>query len=692
MTKKKELKSSINIRLYEEKFLDHLDSEYGFSIAKKLLTFKTNKDGFRLAGTPAENEAADWIKEEMLKIGLKDVTKESFPVDAWKFNSARVDVISPSEISQTLEAGPFTGIKGTSPEGITGEVLYVGAGTKNDYENIDATDKIVLIDTDAYHTYWYNIIFEQAEARGAKAIIATVLDSGPGTYNEDLITVQDVQGFVNIPAVMINKKDGDMLRSSLKNNVNITVNIKSNIDITYDAKGHYVYGKILGKNPESQIMLGGHYDAYWDGFLDNASSLGSMLTIAKAMIDSEYKPENTIVFIINGAEEFGKANCYFDYCTGANAIMKMHPEWIEKTLLYTNFELTAINQIEKFSLTVSGCYNKLFNSLLKQLNLCKEHNVITSSMAGADNIVFMKSGIPSCMNICTSFSGCDPELIANYDHTKYDNIDRFDSETFELNNRIYGLINLIIDNTILIPFDLSAYTKSFWKDIQIDKLKSLYPKFEEVDNEIKEFNKIAETIYEFCANTNLLTLSSISNEESKKIKSDSRHQGWIINKILLKVNKILIKEIYKYNAFSDLIIGHKQPYDYVVSIDDLIHAMETGHINNELSNLESLDNNYLIKLFDKDVYDKTAIYAFDASVPQEWGEGETLKFPNLYNVISEINAKIESCDTNFEDEIDTLKIIRKEQHNLLVETLEKEGQSVMLAKQIMKDIDLNSFR
>ena len=114
----------------------------------------------------------------------------------------------------------------------------------------------------------------------------------------------------------------------LKEGKHITVNIKADIRLTENAEAHYVHGKIIGRNPNRYILVCGHYDAYWDGFQDNATSLGAQMTIAKAMIDSGYKPESTFVFITNGAEECGIKDTYFDFATGAAAIAKQHPEWL----------------------------------------------------------------------------------------------------------------------------------------------------------------------------------------------------------------------------------------------------------------------------------------------------------------------------------------------------------------------------
>ena len=139
-----------------ERYLNSVDSDYGFSVAKKLISFRNTEKGFRLAGTPAEDEAADWIVEEMKRIGLQEVTKEELCADSWDFREATVTVLS-SEKPAVMEACSFSFLEGTEAEGVAGEVVYVGDGTKDNYKGIDVDGKIVLIDTwcESSHIYGY---------------------------------------------------------------------------------------------------------------------------------------------------------------------------------------------------------------------------------------------------------------------------------------------------------------------------------------------------------------------------------------------------------------------------------------------------------------------------------------------------------------------------------------------------------
>ena len=124
------------------------------------------------------------------------------------------------------------------------------------------------------------------------------------------------------------------------------------------------------------IIASGHYDAYWEGFQDNASSVGSVLTIAKAMIDSEYEPDKTFIFMVNGAEEFGTKDTRYDFCAGANAIIQKHPEWVKNTILFNNYELSAISDTEHLELNISSCFVKIMESLLRKLGYNEKFSYI----------------------------------------------------------------------------------------------------------------------------------------------------------------------------------------------------------------------------------------------------------------------------------------------------------------------------
>ena len=650
------------MRTIERKYIEKVNTAFGFEAAKKLTEFKTIPEGFRTAGTKAERDAADWIARTMSEIGLTNVNIESLPADVWEFHGADLTFRSEEGQPATVSAGSFPGLKGTGPEGIAGEIVYVGDGTASCYEGIDVRGKLVFIDTNAYNSHWYSVLFAQAQQRGAAAVIASVTDQGPGTYCDGLITIQNIQGFVDIPAIMLTRESSVMLRHMLQGGAALTGVLRTDIRTQLDGEAHYVYGEIQGKTRDSLIIYSGHYDAYWDGFLDNASSIGSMLTIAKAMVESGYQPDATIVFLANGAEECGKFGTAHDYCVGSTAILKDYPEWVENTKLCVNFELTAYNEVGCFMATASGGFADWIKTILQDSLPEEECRVIPMSISGADHTVFHKAGIPTCMNIATCFGGKDELTASAFDHTQYDNEDRYDAKAFDLVNKAFGVLGIQVDNSPLIKLDYDNYLKGF-ADLQ--KLAEA-----EDDNMAEAGTGLAAEVSRFQSAAQKLT-QCCQTDVFDKEKASS------INNKLLRINRIFAHDVYKYSAMLELIVGHKQPLDYVEAIDGLIKGLQTGRTD-ALAALEELDYNYLIRDFDKEVYEKTALQAFDDSYPQQWVEGNTLPFPDLYDVISAIFSKACCGAENYAEEIEQLSDIRQQQYEVLHETLKNE--SVLIAK------------
>lgn len=659
------------------KYIDSVDSDYGYSVALKLTEFKSTEHGFRIAGTDAEARAGAWIAEEMKKIGLKNVTIEEFPVDCWDFRGAYVTILS-QEGAVPMFAGSFPSVSGIEDGEISGEVVYVAEGTSAQYKNLDVKDKIVLVDTDCYHQYWFDTLFIQAESQGAKAVIATVTDQGPGTYRDDLITIQNMQTHINIPAVMMTKGDGEKLRGILKNKERLEVSIRIDLELSA-SNAHYVYGMIPGRRDDKYIILGSHYDAYWDGFQDNASSLGSIMTIAKAMLDSGYEPENTFVFISNGAEEYGTKDTRYDFCAGADAIIRNHPEWVENAVLFNNFELSAISDTKHLELNIAPCLAKVINPLLKALGYDGEMSYILSKGVGSDDGVFSKQGVPTYMTVCTHFSDVQDmgeslgkDALENYDHTQFDNKDTYNAEVFDFNNKLNGMINIAIDMMQYIPADYAKEMDMYIESLDIPGLKKIYDKADAL-------KKLAEEIRE--KSRNIYQQVMILNKKQNKTKNIGEYTS-----MMLKINRIIQKEICKFNPFHMFIYGHVQPYNYITAIDDLIIGLKKGSAQSQLEALLEIDNTYLVAEFDKEVYDRVAIKEFSDETPKSWGTGEHLSFPDLYDATKSLMKKISSTDQDFENEIAAFEKIKEEQRVILIATLKNEIACLSEINKLMDNV------
>ena len=299
--------------------------------------------GFRIAGTAAEKQAAEHVADELSGMGLSNVRLEAVPVDAWEFKGASVTVAAGE-----MQASSFAGVPGTPADGITGEVVYVGAGSSDEYDAAgDVTGKIVLLDT-FFEEYWINLQCGEATARGATAVISTYGPTSAPWYGETPDALGSNDGEYDrsfAPVVYVSRSDGDALKKSLRAGP-VEATVRSDVTLTMaedGGTGHSVVAELPGSSSDgSMIVVGGHIDAHFRAGGDDTGAVSTTLTMAKAMVMSGYKPERTIVFYFDTAEEYGYTDCYFDWIIGAwYAITQEHPDWPGKAVAYINLETMA---------------------------------------------------------------------------------------------------------------------------------------------------------------------------------------------------------------------------------------------------------------------------------------------------------------------------------------------------------------
>ncbi|TCD08387.1 M20/M25/M40 family metallo-hydrolase [Pedobacter frigidisoli] len=228
----------------------------------------------------------------------------------------------------------------------------------NDYKNLDVKGKTVVVlisdpgfkandktvfrgDTMTYYGRW-TYKFEEAARQGAAGIII-IHQTEPASYGWQVITSSNTGSRLYLQAADKHKSrcklEGWMTEEAatkLLTSNGITGDIRAysrkkdfkavalNQSVTVGLSNKYKYstsqniiGKITGsKRPDETIIYTAHWDhlgigkaingdSVYNGAVDNASGVASMLAIAKAFKDSKEKPERSIIFLAVTAEEQG---------------------------------------------------------------------------------------------------------------------------------------------------------------------------------------------------------------------------------------------------------------------------------------------------------------------------------------------------------------------------------------------------
>jgi Iap family predicted aminopeptidase len=314
-----------------------IDADYLREVVAHLAASGSSPLGFRLAGTPEEVALSGWIAEQMTALGLVDVTLEPVPVDAWRFNGARLQ----SRVG-AFECASFGGSPPTPPTGVEAEVVFVGRGAAEDLAAADLDGRIALIDWRGGDLLWPSMVAAGAARRGAVAAIVTSLPGGAFYQRDGALGAFDAYGLPDpIPMVTLRKEDAQALIAAGTPAVRLTLDV----ELEPGATAYNVVGTLPGRRDAPPIVVAGHHDAWFYGALDDASGVASTLALAKAMRDTGYVPDGPIVFCSHTAEEFGMLDSPFDYCIGAGwQIQQEHPEWSDGAALYLNIEGTGMPQ------------------------------------------------------------------------------------------------------------------------------------------------------------------------------------------------------------------------------------------------------------------------------------------------------------------------------------------------------------
>ncbi len=446
-----------------QNYIDAVNPEFGYDIAMELSTnpeLLNNDLGSRTSGSDAEHKAADYLFEVMQDMGLEDVEKIAADADKWQSNGASL-TIDGKEYNVASYA-----TNGTDIDGITSEIIFLNDGTMWDYENIDATGKIVLIDINQRENWWITYPMLEAELQGAAAILAANV-GGYSQISGDALNLQDICAPLSIPTLSISVNDSLEIQEKIAAGPTTATLVVDNV-VEEGGTTYNVIGKIPGKSSENQIVVGAHYDMYFSGFQDDSVAIGLVLAMAKGMIDSGFVPENDIVFVMHGAEEWGSIGTQFDWTVGAwEMVNNVHPEWTDKTLAFINFELPAYAFGSSTRTATAPELYSMVEYFTNTYEFTPDPSAAfpdgvntdgTPTYTYSDDFSYHIAGIPSMVNGTVTAddvkSGSD--FMVDYYHSNYDTYETYNEEVMKFNLEYYGAIAMYIDSRPALELDFSA--------------------------------------------------------------------------------------------------------------------------------------------------------------------------------------------------------------------------------------------
>ena len=385
--------------------------EYLHHVVERLESIGSHPLGFRVAGTPEERQAADFIAAEMRSLGLANVTEEPVPVDGWRLEEAFVELADGTR----FECASFGGVPETGAEGVTGELVAVGRGGRKQLDRVDVAGKVVLVEWQVARLWPYHVGLELG-LRGAAAIVLYAPEGGPYYQAPGALgTFDGIWHAEGPPCVTIRREDAPKLHGPVR--------VVLRAPLTRGAEGVNVVGELPGRRRGAPAIVAGHHDGWFGAAFDDATGVAVTLELARAFTEAGIRPRRTIAFVSHTAEEYGIAESAYDWCYGAwYQVVAEHREWTTGSPFYLNVE--GSGRPDVFTLDVPPELTAWVRRACRQAardGLLPHGHRLGKPSTWTEVWPFLAAGIPG-INVSTFTSEFDR---TEY-HTQYDTTDKVD--------------------------------------------------------------------------------------------------------------------------------------------------------------------------------------------------------------------------------------------------------------------------
>ena len=664
----------VTLEAAQQAYLEKVDVDYAYHLALQLEDIRSNENlGYRTAGSEAELATGDMLKAEMESIGLQNVTKDEFTLDTWTFEKAQLSFTDSTGAEYTAELGGYqTDFVTDGPEAFT--IVDGGEGTEADLDGLDVTGKLVLIDINQRDNWWINYPAYEAHLRGAAAVIA-VQDGGYGEVSDDALNAQDICGPADAPAFSMSRTDAEALRAALDENGEASVTLDAVSRVGMDGVSYNITGMIPGKDEDSMVLMSAHYDSYFAGFQDDNAAIALMLGIAKAIIDSGYQPEKTLVFCAMAAEEWGVSNTRYDWSTGAyNQIFRVHPDWVGKVVADINFELPAMNEGETDQIRTSyelKTFVEDFKESVPQVEgvFPEGIEVIVPTQTWSDDFSLSIAGVPSSV---TALRG---GFAQTHYHSQFDNRDTYSPEAFLFHHNMYGMLMLAYDRCAVSPLDFST---------RLEALRASMDDTVLTEEQVSSLNAALDEA-ENAASAAWDKVSEINDSYRKALDSGDTAAADALIQESRETNAAVLSAFkYAEDAFVRLtwedvsIFPHEHSQNNLLALNGAVEALERGDSATAIDEyLYAVDNNWYAYDWSRETFDYFTNYVLNQSDDRPmWGAGRVQGHEDLYDVIRSLLDKYGDTSADYTAELARLNDAVNNQTAMLAEQVDHEVQAL----------------
>lgn len=323
--------------------------------------------GPRVAGTPAERQAAEYMAAQFRQYGYAvEFHTFQFPF----FEARQVQLQIAGAPPRAIQAEALLLTPATPPAGIEADVVFVGLGRPEDFEGRRVAGAIALAERGALT---FREKMTNAAARGAAALI--VFNNQPG------IVPGTLQQRGEIPAVIVSQDDGRHLVEAAASG---TVRARLVVDAVNETRSavNVVATRRGTARPNEVIVIGGHFDSVprSPGANDNASGVATLIEAARVL--AAVPLARTVQFVPFSGEELG--------LFGSSAFAAERRQGV---IVMINLDMVGWGE----RLMVGASPNRDDSAVDTALQVARRLGIEVSRFraGGSDHVSFERQGIPT---------------------------------------------------------------------------------------------------------------------------------------------------------------------------------------------------------------------------------------------------------------------------------------------------------
>jgi peptidase M28-like protein len=235
----------------------------------------------RITGTPYDKMTTNWVAAQFNHIGLEQVRVQEFTTlpPQWFPTSWEVVAIGADKTLPLKTAFPIYHSAGMNTSEL--EPVWAGLGTAADFIGREVRGKAAIVygiptPGGRSNSALSNGSIQRAEAAGAAALFIVL--GFPGN-----VTSQPTGGAVDpatIPVMMLGSDDGTAVREMIEKRQAPKLRVRLTVEIKTGLKTASVWGVLPGMTDEN-IAVMAHTDSFFEGAMDNASGIGTMIELAE---------------------------------------------------------------------------------------------------------------------------------------------------------------------------------------------------------------------------------------------------------------------------------------------------------------------------------------------------------------------------------------------------------------------------